>query len=470
MTERSLIDLFMAAKEPTCESSAQTVWWAGAALVSAMMNRNVWTNVRSESVADRLFGNLFILLVGEPGVGKTDAIKRARPLAIAAKVRMGPDDITGERLAEFTKTFRPGDDWGKDEAVYGARAKRVGKADRTEQKDGTARGEPNGTLALFLNEFDHLFHGGSADAIKRILTDFYDCREEAYIRETYQHGKQVVEQMCMSLIGAATPALMSRIYTRPEWQEGLPSRFVYVWAGDTPSYKDSFEADPTAEAALTAALKATNAFILEHNKIGWDSDAAHLRKSWRKIAINGGPVHTLLGGYKARRYVTACKLALVLAVARCSRKIAAGDWAQAVAKIEETERDIDKVLAQAGGNELRAVMVWTAEWVRARGHVDEAALRRKLGQTLQPQLVNPVIDELSRSKMINHSGEHPTRMFSAGISREEDSRHENGLADERRSRKKKANGNGAVQAGGNGIGLGLAAEPAAVAGRRESAA
>lgn len=420
---KSLIDCFVEAKAPICESSPQTIWWSGAALVSSMMNRLVWTNVRSDHISDRLFGNLFILLVGEPGVGKTDAIKRARPLAQLAAVRTGPDDITGERLVEFTKTWRPGDDWGNDELRFGKREKRVAKGARTEEKDGTTRGQPNGTLALFLNEFDHLFHGGSADAIKRILTDFYDCRDEAYIRETYQHGKQVVEQMCMTLLGAATPALMSRVYTRAEWQEGLPSRFVYVWAGDQPSYKDSFETDLLAETRLSSALANVKAFILDHQKIGWADDASAARKRWRKIAIDSGPVHTLLGGYKARRYVTACKLALVLAVSRCSRKVELDDWLGAVGAIETAERDIDKVLAQAGGNELRSTMVWAAEYIRSCRRVDEATLRRKLGQWLKPQLVGAVLDELVKCKMVLSSGEAPCRSFSPGTIREGENGH-----------------------------------------------
>lgn len=409
----SLIDWFVRAKEPNIESSPQVLWWAGAALVSSMMNRLVWTNVRAETVDDRLFGNLFVLVVGPPGVGKTDAIKRARPIAEKIGVRLGPDDVTGERLIDFTKTFKWDDDKGDQGRADRKGGQKLSKEEVAKLKE--EEGKSRGTLALFLNEFDHLFHSGSAVALKRVLTDFYDCRNESYIRETYTRGRQQVDQMCMTLIGAATPAHMAEVFSRNEWQEGLPSRFIYVWAGDELSMKDEFGRDDEADRELTRAVHAVSRFVLDHQKIGWEPDASEARRAWRKDAAKAGPVHPLLVGYNTRRYVSACKLAMVRAVSRCSRKIALIDWLESVARIQEAERDIHKALAQAGGNELRAVMVWAADWVRRVGWVDEAALRRKLGQTVQPQLVSPVLDEMGRSKMIEFTGEPPTRVYSAGI-------------------------------------------------------
>jgi len=65
-------------------------------------------------------------------------------------------------------------------------------------------------------------------------------------------------------------------------------------------------------------------------------------------------------------------------------------------------------------NELRSAMVWAADWIAAAGHVAEAAVRRKLGQMLQPYLVNAVLDEMVRSHMVKGAGEPPNRHFSRG--------------------------------------------------------
>lgn len=401
---KSLIDIFTDTLEPACESPKSYLHWAGAALVASLMGRQVWTNIRADTAEDRLFGNLFILIIGEPGTGKNMPIKWSRRLSRDHGVRVGPDDITGERLIHYCKTFKWAGDSGKDEILE--------KKQRGKKREDTSE-QPKGTVAIFLSEFEHLFHQGNSNALKRTLTDFYDCREEAYERQTYQHGEQVVEKMCMTLVGGCTPSHMGKIFLRDEWQEGLPSRFIYVW-GSHPGIREEFSLPESAQRALTDATGAVREYIADRMFVGWSPKAKAARLKWRRANIERGPPHPLLIGYNTRRHVSIAKTAFVHAVSRCAGEIELADWQEAEDRISQTEKEIHKALAQAGGNEFRAIMTWSAVWIAERKHAPEFELRRKLGQQIPPQYIDVVIDEMVASRLINAGGQKPTRVFRAG--------------------------------------------------------
>lgn len=402
----SLIDLFVRALTPAVESVDSYIWWTGAALTSSLMNRLCWTNVRSESLSDRIFGNLFILLIGDPGSGKTTPIAEARKIAMGLNLRIGPDDITGERLIHWCKTLK----WDEDEGD-GEKGKFGNKKKRTREDLDEREGMPRGTISLFLDEFEHLFHQGNSEALKRVMTAFYDSRQETYVRETYQRGTQKIDEMCMSLIGAATPAHMGRLFTRDEWQEGLPSRFVYIW-GQDPELKVDFSRDERLMKDLHQTARLVHEFAISHNQIGWAADAKAARAVWRLKNAKMALPHPLLLGYSNRRYLSACKLAFVIACSRRCPIITLEDWKLAVSKLVLTEKDISKALAHAGGNEYRAIVMWAVEWVRDEKKVAEHLLRRKLGQQLPPQHISVVIEEMVASQMIRTvGGSAPTRTF-----------------------------------------------------------
>lgn len=372
------------------------IFWSGVALVSAMCGRLVSTNILSGAKSDNLFPNLFVLLVGKPGVGKTTAIVEARNIARVLGINTGPDDVSGEALIGWIK--KPNEE---EEAALKAKGREAPLAP--------------GVIACFLDEFEHLFHGGNAGTIKRYLTMMYDCRSDGFDRYTYKHGKQQVGETCMTMIGGCTPAHLATSFEPLEWQEGLPSRILYVW-GDRPPYREEFTRGDME--GLIVAAQRIMAFIAGVGTIQWTKEATGARVAWEKESYAGLAPHSLLEGYATRKIVNLAKLATVFAVARRSGSIEIGDWDRSVRALSGIEPDMQKALSLAGGNTLKDLEDWLQQWLKDKKSVHEHEVRRVAGRRLDPHMIGAFIEEMIAQKrlllMDSSSRQAPLRIFKGG--------------------------------------------------------
>ena len=95
--------------------------------------------------------------------------------------------------------------------------------------------------SLWLDEASRLFDSFSRDytaALRTLVLQLYECPD----RETFQtvsRGRQAVEQACLSVIGATTPAAIKNLLQREgAWSDGLWPRFALVTPrGALPDFK-----------------------------------------------------------------------------------------------------------------------------------------------------------------------------------------------------------------------------------------
>ena len=352
-------------------------------MVSAMMGRLVWTHTFVDSKDDHLYGNLFTILVGPPGAGKTKAVVEARKILTSLGVNIGPDDTNGEALHEVLKVTEDNQD------------------------------SSPGTIALFLDEFDSLMHKGMSASAKRLLNHLYDCRTEEMARFTYSHGDQELRDLCLTLCAGCTPAHLSSFFTPLEWQEGLPSRLLLIY-GEKPPFKTNYSRGSMENLLLEA--EETMRFIGMTTRVSWTKDAMGEYVKWCEQYWSAKSPHHLMGGYIARRPLHLAKLAFVLAVARRSSLITVDDWQRSLSAIMDTERDLPKCLALSGGNETKDIEGFVREWIKSRPVAAEWEIRRLVGNRVSHYMINSVIEELVAQKIIVPASPTlaPNRLFKRG--------------------------------------------------------
>lgn len=379
----SLVDTFCETVGGAIISPPQYVWWAGVGAVSAMMGRLVYSHTFIDGPHDRLYGNIFSLLVGPPGSGKSKALSEARKLLLQLEVRVGPEDTNGEKLYDLLKTT----------------------------EDNVS--ESPGTMSLFLDEFDSLMHSGMSASAKRTLNGLYDCRTELQSRSTYAHGDQNLKDLCMTMMAGCTPAHLHSAFQPLEWHEGFPSRLLLIW-GEKPGYAGSYTRGSMEKLLLQA--EEVIRFIALNDRITWEADAMEEYKSWCLANWNGKNPHPLLTGYGPRRPLHLAKLAFILAVADCNSKIATVHFRNALSCLSLAEAGFEKCLSLAGGNDTKDIEDFVLDWLATREQINEYEVRRLISMRLPHHLIQGVIEELVSQRLLVQVGAKlaPNRIFRGG--------------------------------------------------------
>ena len=342
-----------------------------------MMGRLIHTLTFVPGPQAYLYGNMFVIMVGRPGAGKTKAIAEARSIVRRSGARVGPDDVTGEKLYDFLGL----------------------KPDTEGHPPQNAEASP-GTFSLFLDEFDSLMHGGMSRAAKNLLNHCYDCRSDPMIRSTYAHGEQELNDLCLTMAAGCTPAHLASTFEPMEWQEGLPSRLLLVW-GEKPPFKTDYQRGSMEGLALAA--EKLQIFIGMHTSVEWEEKALERYTKWCGENWERKSPHPLLLGYTARRHLHLAKLAFILAVARLSEQIEMVDFLRAKQALEAVEGGLDSALSLAGGNSFADVESFLKDFMVPGRPVAEFHLLRLIGKRMDFEHTQNTLNALIAARILVES-------------------------------------------------------------------
>lgn len=366
--------------------------WVGLCLVAAALDRKVWTALRR---GIPLFPNLFVLLVGPPATGKTQAILPARALLDRfPAIELCPDSITHE---DFIR--------------------KLGERATLSALEGTSRA----TMAVFLSEWGTFLRKPDNDTLS-MLAAVYDS--DRYSASTISRGLDNATNLYVNILAGTTPAWFAEGFPANAYEQGLPTRMHFIWSEshETPPEFDFRETtENVLNVELGALVPAFKRIVAAKGFCAWEPDAAKAFNAWRASGFEPVPLDPLLRGYTARRPLHAAKISVIVAVARHPERLAVAlaDWNRAKEIVLEAEPDMSVALAAAGGNiyqmqQRAAASFVEAEYLKHRKGVPEHRVRRALGRLVPPQALNTILNEMIAQRQMHATGETPNRILMPG--------------------------------------------------------
>lgn len=299
--------------------------WSAIYILAAAMERKTW--IRTSSGA--IYPNLFIVLVGPPGVGKTEVTWRARSyLQSLGDHHIAPASVTKASLIDSLNSagrhiIRPHE---------------------------TPSAVVFNSLAIISNELGVLLPGYDTEFMNT-LTDIYDCKGYSETRRT-KELKIEIKNPQLSILAACTPSYLQSMLPEGAWDQGFTSRTFLIYSGER-ILKPLFEFISTESGKTDKDLEER---AKAYGEFRFTEEAAKLIEEWHMSGGQPVPDHPKLFHYCSRRTVHALKLCMVASISEGTELVVtqdhvmrALDW---MVEAEVHMEDIFREMASSSHGEL----------------------------------------------------------------------------------------------------------------------
>ncbi len=259
--------------------------WSGIFAVGASMERRCWFS----TVMNVLYPNLFALLVGPPGAGKTQAMTPAKRLLAQSKsVIMAPDDMTKAALL--------------DEMSEHSR--------RVLYKGETIVYHP---LCVVVSELGTLVNAHDLEFFS-VLNDIFDNKDEHRSRRRgHNSGKELkLIRPGLNILAGTQPGFLNSLLPEEAWHMGFTARLLMIYAPGAPDVDLFDEFDDRSELArdLVAGLAARGKLL---GPFSISEGAKEKLRLWNAAGLKPIPEHSRLAHYRSRRMQYVLKLSMIAA-------------------------------------------------------------------------------------------------------------------------------------------------------------
>ena len=277
-SERLLGNWLAAYGEYTSESESPDDFhmWVGLSILASAVRRNVWL----DQGIYLLFVNLFVILIGPAGIGKSTPIRMGRKLLLDIDdMIFGPDSVTREELIRLMAKA------GKDKS--------------------------QSAMILHSSELSSLIDPSGIKMIQ-FLTEIFDG-DFKFKHGTKHSGSSSVHNPILNMLAGTTPSWVAEGLPSTVVAHGFTSRTVFVW-GDKPRYLKPFPNRPDAELVRSLVSDLWYISLLE-GEFTWGVGSKDLyEKIYTEIA-NSVPSDYRIEGFHARKKIHVLKIAMLLSLA-----------------------------------------------------------------------------------------------------------------------------------------------------------
>lgn len=268
--------------------------WSAISMVAGVLERRVY----AVTAGERLYPNLYVLLVSPPGVGKTQAIKNAREFwSKMPDLFISPDNLTKASLVD-----------------------NLVKASRKIVKSPIELIEFN-SMQVAADELGVFMSSHDLDMLS-FLNKIYDNPPEyKEDRRMFKGEPLFIPEPQLNILAGTQPGFMASIFPEEAWSMGFTSRLIMVYSSTTVSVPlfDTKGRDRKQFDALKEDLKT---LLKLHGEFKWTKDAKVAIQEWHTSGRKDTePQHTKLEHYIARRILHLLKLCMIASVSRSNEMI-----------------------------------------------------------------------------------------------------------------------------------------------------
>ena len=373
--------------------------WAALSVVSGGIGRQAFVRVTGQM----LFPNLYVLLVSNPGIGKSNAIKFARRIL----KRVGepkPIKVTPSRITK--------------RALYNVIEASVATVIRS-----SAEMYQHCSVTAMIDEFGVFVKPNDTEFMVD-LTDVYDC-PELMDYETATQGDNKAVNVFFNLIGGTTPKYLKEAWTSSVLDQGFPARIILVYSTEQihpelfgQNDDEDAKIDHEYETALAEDLKLIHDI---HGRFTWEEKAQKEMVGWFNDGMPPRPTDPRMEHYNTRRHVHMLKLCMLMSAAkRDDMEIIKSDLDEARELIIEVESRMPEAIKGIGANPIRDQMIMVQKFVegsfaRTKKAVPEYKIRDLLMNELDPYRVPTMLQEMIIGQWVSALGNEPDRIFLPGL-------------------------------------------------------
>lgn len=316
------IDSFV---EFSANKSSPEIWckWTAIAIVGAALERRVWAFTRGS----RLYPNLYTILVGKPGIGKSNLLSMTELMLRETKepqLHVAPSSMTPASLVDSLALAK--------QTVYPKGGELV---------DYNSMMIVASELGVFLPEYNVVY--------MNMLQKLYDGEYYEERRRTSKVQYLKIERPQLSILGATTPSYLHGFLPDGAWDQGFTSRTIFVYAGDGVPVDLFAEANEQSQLAIDLRFDLRTLARL-YGQVHWPPETKQAISTWAGAGGPPVPNHHKLVHYNTRRVAHLIKLCMVASASRGNELvIQIEDYNLALNWLLEMEAALPDIFSAAGG-------------------------------------------------------------------------------------------------------------------------
>lgn len=285
--------------------------WAAITAIASVVEQKVWLTTSSQ-----MYPNLYTILVGHPGVGKTRTIRAAcEYLAEIPEFHLAPTSMTAASMTD---------------ALLDAKRIIIRLPDEPLEYN---------TMLIAADEFSAFIHKYENEMVG-LLSAFYDPTPYGQ----HRRGKEIkikIKRPQLNLLCGSTPANLLQFMPEGAWDQGFTSRLLLIFSDERIIGDDFATTIRGLNPDLVHDLKLINSLSDDYRAT---EDYRNAVNNWRQLGEPPVPNHPKLIHYATRRRAHLYKLSMIAAIDRSNTMLLTkDDFNRAMGWLLEAEEQMPEI-------------------------------------------------------------------------------------------------------------------------------